>query len=484
MKKNVFPPHAQHFSFNKDSCIILYGLGFRGKSFFHSLTVNGYNVIGIFDAKYEEPSTYCNVPVCKLEAGEMVLHDELLDAVVIISLLNANIHRHVVEKLLDRGYHKIIYLPMPGDPFHTVTSRNVFRNVYEKISLSYSVTEEIPFTTRKPLSKGHSAFIKNLGGEKLVYVPVDCVKGGSDSHYKVLAQTLRARLFRYFLLGNDKLADIQKECSKIPFDLLRGKTFMEYANDRMELFSSFMAALSEEPSFFENSAGIGIWQKGAFYLSNDGNHRTIFQYVCGFYTAPLIIPNESYENWLNKNVFDEVKKYENDLVKKILCWHPYGSMVSFPWYDYQRGLMRFVHKFLRIAKLSKKNVLLITDDISYQAMAFSLSNCFVTVYVNDIDAVVVKSFFKLYQVENVSVIDDLCECRSVYDILWLPYKFIERERLEFDRMIDKVSPRYIGITDIRKSVSFVPLSGYVKMELEREYLYNSGVYDSMIWERE
>lgn len=319
--------------------IMFYGVNEYTRKMKEEAIAANRNVIAFIDRRAEEIGNVDGIPVYK-EAVPNSSGDCL-----IIALQNALQHDEVARKASEKGFEKIIYVPMDAeiDQHKAQVLRNtynsIFNNDWEAVNESIPFYEEIygvnsKRTTFAPPSqktvvRKSDKFVTARVPVELVYTSVregeyaDMPLASFDAYdrmYDVFDSASQEKTLPESYL--DKYA-IQS-CDDTPD---AGKTF-EMRGSLIEKYTEFFQTGMDFASSCAPLAKLN--GRGCFNLC-EGQHRTMWLLKQGIYYLPLRISVEDWDKWRNERNVEQIEGSDTleDIVLSTPISNPYFLGKSF-----------------------------------------------------------------------------------------------------------------------------------------------------------
>ena len=96
-----------YFNIEKETPLVIYGLGDIGKQKCRALVDAGYQVISIIDREAEKIQSFCNISVLTIESFCQEFHNRK-EIFIIVCLNNGMQHEVVARNLYIHGYDRIL----------------------------------------------------------------------------------------------------------------------------------------------------------------------------------------------------------------------------------------------------------------------------------------------------------------------------------------------------------------------------------------
>lgn len=339
--------NMKYFSMSRNMKYIIYGAGgncFRVKKLLQNAQ---YTVAAILDKRAEDIHNVEDVPVYTLE--NFVQIDEEKDKIVIvISVKNVFEHINIARTLLELGYERIIYKPLPilqGEHDGEWDSINyVYETIVENdMSLDTNVKIACSRLNHLMIFKDE-LMIEDKGDQILCWLPIElvCNYDSEDAYQLVPMAAFYPLLNMYQYLLN---SGIENEWEVIENDFfLYSADWVERThqdsshslkrsmiNSRINIFSEMQKKADIDKDFFVRNA-VSVKRKDScrFYLTTSGRNRVSFWAARGNRYIPVYMSREDYNCWMNQHKFEEFKQcLEKEKIGKLFTTMQHPMMISY-----------------------------------------------------------------------------------------------------------------------------------------------------------
>lgn len=310
-----------YYSFNKSTPIILYGAAAIGQIMYHVLSAQNYNLSGFIDKRASEMESYCNLPVWDISNKFLNLN-----SIVIVSVKNVFEHEQIVNLLIKRGFHNLIY--KSANVLNNCASQEeiAISNIYDAILDSRLIQEQDVSVTDQAHIYDYfdHAYICREGDyvyahipNEFVYTnnyPVDESKWGNVN---IMAFFPHVRFFK-FLLGDmtqNPMHYLKEYCIyTAPKNMEITNGWKENVIRNRSMILEQMNFHSEiDPDFFLRNAPEAEWNKKGYFNLKSGKHRAAFSAAKEYKFVTLKISNQDYAEFLN---MDNAKRLAHYMQEK------------------------------------------------------------------------------------------------------------------------------------------------------------------------
>lgn len=324
------------FLFNKDSKIILYGAASIGILLYRKLNQRGYNIIGFVDKRAEEIQELYGLPVWALDTVPNIYSND--EVVFFVSIKNVFEHDEVVQKIIKRGYHNIIYKSFAVLNGAGSVEEKYISDIYSEI-LNEAVKEQynIPQTVKISRLERDFAIIEENHENIVAYIPVDYIytnhyeNGGMQkwSDINVLAMFTHLNFFEYMSGSTDGNVEdyLNEYCvytAKLHNDLQITDAWKQNVlQNRAMIYEQMNLALDIDPGFFVTNAAEAVWNERGYFNLCSGKHRVTFLAARGKNYIPLKITKNDYIKFANLHKVKDSEKYIlNNGLEQEMVFHP------------------------------------------------------------------------------------------------------------------------------------------------------------------
>lgn len=358
-----------NFYLNQEEKFIIYGGGGNCFHLISNLQKNGKHVIGVIDKRANSLGDIMGIPVYTMER---IVTLGFEDVVVIISIKNVFAHTEIAEQLLELGFKKLIYKPLP-------ILQGVKDKVWQNISNVYDVLlEQDDFSEKAevPVSqKNHMRVLQNrllisqTEAEVICWLPVELIHNYNRENdifakLPMVAYYPLIQLYSYLLgletglswkeVQDDYLLYSAEWVYRHQLDFT-DELKKSQIDSRVQVFYEMQQNSELDQEFFKRNAVTVIWGNGGnFYLSSSGRNRVAFLIAKGYRYIPVKMSNEDYEKFLAQGQYLQLFDYlrDND-IKNLFATVPHPVLREYPVVanDYNRlfskqvmlGLIRWMH---------------------------------------------------------------------------------------------------------------------------------------------
>lgn len=237
-------------------------------------------------------------------------------------LKNGMAQEEIAQRLFEYGFRKIIYLPMKANSEYEYRAR--LHHAYQCILTGeLAKMGQIPFYTASTKSRREDIkIIHSIGvdvcsfwcpisllhvSEKFDYDPlsrnVHNRKNWEDAWSFYCGKTF-AELSPYLKLYQEISENAVTIESLRDYLELVGRTgedeAREWLDGRMRMFRVYEDAIRYDLTFFTNAPSPCVLSERGILYAKEGFHRITYFYFKGYEMAPVSLPKEDFENWMNQ----------------------------------------------------------------------------------------------------------------------------------------------------------------------------------------
>lgn len=326
------------FSITEHSSIYLYGAASIGKIVYENLLKMGYSVTGFIDKRADELKTFLNCPVISL--SDVVTLDK--EAVIVVSVKNVFEHENIVQSLLEKNVHNLIFKPKSVLENRATEQETRIGDIYDALleAQETDLTNIIKtFTVSGYYYKDYALQFEE-GEQCIALIPIPFVY--TNDYNPSLHKWGNVNLFGFFthdeffrFLAGDKetsiehyvneyctyTATIQKDIEITP----QWKT--NVVRNRAMIYEQMSLTLEIDKDFFIRNAATAKWNpKRKYFNLTSGKHRCMFLVSKGYKFLPLKILKKDYEKFCNMVQFAELKTYLQER-----CINSYEGIINHPY---------------------------------------------------------------------------------------------------------------------------------------------------------
>lgn len=285
--------------------IVIYGAGERGGRFAELFYKNGLEVKVVLDKRAAEIGEIQveNVAIQVIHPEKYIANAD--NEIVIIALWNGMAHDEVAERLFERGFKKIIYLPMKKIRNRKSASEmpTVFNAIIEGQCYFEYIPEYVEIITSPDVNCESRTYIihmpvENLFSEEEYELPIEELKGIELTKRKRIMKYAGENLvnYRLYLQLFQYLDKAEGECDDYIDTQVRicGETMDEkkrVLSDRYKLFQIYEEQFTLDRNFFIDSASEVVWNKKGYFNIKDGHHRAMYLLYKGIWNIPVRVRN-------------------------------------------------------------------------------------------------------------------------------------------------------------------------------------------------
>ncbi len=363
--------------------IVIYGAGEVGCLCAEALLEKEFNVIAALDMKKENEELVKNVWIYKF-GNEPFTIDEREKMLVIVCLADGMLHKNVADKLFEKGYKYISFLPMR----HSICmkKKSELTSIYNKILVASEDLEEITIeaydTFYYPELQPSDCVLNETQEGYTVYMPMEMLFSESLDLWKgdksklfakeeyrdrnIGAQYRNENLWDYFALQADNCEEY--------FNGFRVKKTEEERQKELEkreaLYNVFQKEYNGGLEFFIQGAPYVVWNPKKYFNLVGGHHRTTFLLSKDHSLFPVRISKTDFETWYNIEKYKELMCFfKENKIEKTYAPVPHPALISFPSECEYTGKnkLRAVLKFFGLQSLQEYSVLDISEGEGYFA---------------------------------------------------------------------------------------------------------------------
>lgn len=323
--------------------IIIYGVGEQGKKFIRIFRDKGFHVKAVLDKRADELQQIIvdEYIVQVVDPDEYVINSS--DEIVIISLWNAVRHEQIARHLHERGFEKIIYLPMSATGNYKLMA--AMRCIYNEILDENVYLEDVPHYS--DMVKKTRINVRN----DICYLPIELLFSEEDfevsiqelshSDYLKRINVLKSagenlinfkayyQMYRYLDCAEGDCEDylhMQIDETAPDFE----EQSRRILKDRFELFQIYESVFELDRDFFIDSAPKVKWNQKGYFNIVDGHHRVSYLFHKGIWNIPVRIAKEDQERLdMLGNISDDYLCESLSLVyrRDALSWRKQNAII-------------------------------------------------------------------------------------------------------------------------------------------------------------
>ena len=422
------------FEITRDTKFIIYGTGCQSIDIYHHLKMWGGKIYAFFDQRAKEIQTIDNIPVYELKDNcwKSALSG-IHEYVVIIGLMNGQLHSRIADKLFMEGFYKIIYLPMPDSIVGRAPVANKLRIAYRSIrdgEFDFKALQGLPFfQLEKELINTRNNILVRTKHYLTTFVPVELLfsEGKTVCEHIFNSPILKLDSWDYRMSSFKKIEQCYRR-HEFDWGFINSKTFLEYVNDRKRLEETFLNALNYGMDFFIQSAPNADISSNGYFLIKDGNHRAAFLISKGLKRIPIRIRKEDYLYWMNWKAIHELKRqYGLSKIKPLLVFHPFFDEKSNLYHGMNNLFGKWVSSMFLQFDVPRLKLLFFSISLPYEGIPLAYGGNSVIWLVREKERYNVENLLRIYRLYNDKCICIFSERLSTvscgeYDCLWLDYE--------------------------------------------------------------
>lgn len=304
------------FALTGRESILIYGAGEQGREFVRLFKDNGFPVKAVLDKGAEEIKriTVGGYEVCVVDPEHYDVSSQ--DEIVVISLWNALRHEKIALYLWEKGFQRIIYVPMSitGNSKLVSLMRRSFNEILGGNLRIVNLPEYSDI--RKEIKRNEDADIvylpiELLFSEEEFEIPTEQLSGAAYRKRKNVLKSAGENLmnFKSYYQMYDYLDRAQVDCSDYFYTQI-DETAVNFEEekkrilrDRYELFQIYEKAFELDRDFFIDSAPRAIWNPKGYFNINDGHHRVSYLFYKGIRDIPVRVGEEEKAQL---KIFDQI----------------------------------------------------------------------------------------------------------------------------------------------------------------------------------
>ena len=455
------PKEAETFRMNKETPVILYGASAVGKLFYSILSQRGYHIAAFIDKRHDELSDIQGCPVIGINQTA-----DFSDCIVIIAIKNVFEHETIAKQLYKRGCEKLIYRPQRIIKGEEDSALQIINDVYDEIerfkwikdiSVELNVDYGIPKTKGFPkivLKDGAVVLAEN--NKVTAHIPVTNIYTAQQAllpdypwaEKSIISLVPHTSLYKYLWDGGeDKTRWYIDFCSYGARNNnvdITPRWEQNLIDNRLTVLTAMKKSLEQDFAFFYRNPPEGLWNENLKYFNlNGGRHRAALFVYQGFFTMPLKIDAEDYNQYLNLSVLNEVEHYmqEHDIeLLEAPVSHPYFLDIPSRRPQYYQCVIRPVMEYLSEKELefqgvidfTKTNFLISAEDCGELKRCLLKSGFSVTNLKEESEFE--KLLDKLFYIDGSSIADTTRTC--IFLDCSLPEKNVLENCKELDAHVD------------------------------------------------
>lgn len=302
-----------YFNIEKETPLVIYGLGDIGKQKCRALVDAGYQVISIIDREAEKIQSFCNISVLTIESFCQEFHNRK-EIFIIVCLNNGMQHEVVARNLYIHGYDRILYIPMD--------EKNDY-SYFAEMQHAYSVfldgmftsLDKIPVYCNKHNNTGEEMQVLSTDLENVTFLCEIEYLFSPDE--KMIREAAASEDILRNALENPEYIDCPivmcKNYSNL-YDYIMGVVsypdlYMRYfgkdkkynqmlLEDRLNLFDCYEQRHTANMQLFYLQPATAEWNPKGYFNIRDGMHRAIFLfYVKKHLKIPIKTKKTSFKEF-------------------------------------------------------------------------------------------------------------------------------------------------------------------------------------------
>ena len=285
------------FDINHSTKIYIYGYGLVGSGSCERLLSCGYNLIGILDQK----GSSLKAPVPSYCLGEEPYWN---DACIIVCLGITMEHTTVVRQLLNRGYTKLLFLPLYSK---SKAAKVLIESYYRFIEGNFTELKNIPLYDEIWRIQIEDYILHEIGDFVVVMIPSSQVytaklngkKLPPLNPYKIYMEDYPASPDWFYdqPIGSEPINDHMMERVK------KNEKYLKFLEN----------TLSHGLNFFTDSPSPAQFNLNGYFNLMDGHNRTAFLCHKGFQYVPLRVLKDDYVQYFKQEAAEALMDYCKDL---------------------------------------------------------------------------------------------------------------------------------------------------------------------------
>ncbi len=318
--------------------VVIYGAAAVGIIVYDICKELNVPVAGFIDKRGDEIMEIDGLRVYSPDSREIDALNK--DCILLIAVKNVFEHDGIVRKMIEKGFHNIIYRPYMAIKGNGNEDEKTLNEVYDKFMNKKLFRGDIPksFSVHQYEYKDY-ATIKRREDKRIVYVPIECLytdKKETKAKWgwcdiPILALIPHISFFKWldcregfsydmylkFCIDSTKIKGQIKVTERWKQNVIR---------NRANVYANMNEALERDFDFFIRNAPNAEWNTDGYFNLISGKHRAAFWVAKGRRYIPLKISDGDFEKWINKCQVDktvEKLKTLNFFDAKALIEHPF-----------------------------------------------------------------------------------------------------------------------------------------------------------------
>ena len=312
-----------YFNIETTSEIIIYGANARNFKLGEALNRQGYHVRFYIDRNAHQ----IKAPVSVYTLNEFLEKSKSADVIIIIVFQNAIQQEQTAKNLFNRGYDKLIFLPMF---LGNEVNRTRLRNIYDAIlSFQFGDLTNIPSFSELISTDASALKLKETKDFIVVNLPIDVLFTDTiaDENPITGEQFLKVRrdiqkrysdrpiysMQHYFALFKylDKGTGDCREYLQLQFseEYPSAQKVSKILRDRYQLFQIYEAAFEGRENFFAESAIPVKWNEKGYFNIKDGHHRAVYLIYKGYHMLPVSVSKKDWANYYNEQLLKAIPSH-------------------------------------------------------------------------------------------------------------------------------------------------------------------------------
>jgi len=336
-----------------EKLFILYGYTGLAFQFKETLTIQKKRIFAYMDERAAEIKSDDSIPVYKL-GEEPILDKDKKNFIVIICLQDALKHEEVAAKLYEKGYNKILFLPIgrKENSCEAQILRRLFmdlcygeiiewkyvpsykrEDISEKDSIIFQCEEYVIFKCPFPLLFcGAGELNRGIIRSKTTLLEIN-----KYADKNIVCLDYYYKLFLYFMEGQGDYS------SYLRIQRKEGEE-REFLENRRKLIFRYEHEFIRNSNFFQDAPLKAVWNKKGYFNIIDGHHRAVYLILKGIYYLPIVVERDDYELFCNYHLKHLVQElYRERIIEKIKC------PILFPlFYDMQENKEKEVFETYKV----------------------------------------------------------------------------------------------------------------------------------------
>ena len=307
-----------YFDINKDSPLAIYGFSNIGKEKINALLDEGYNIACIIDKNANQIKSFKDIQVFTLDDFCEQYYSK--ENIIIVCLNNGMQHEDIALKLIDKGYDKILYIPMNEKKDYEFLlemqkayfdfSKNKF-NKLQKIPCSElqdkDITQDIEIISKDEDSISFLCDIEYLYSPDLSIIKKHAANETISNSLIIDTKYVDIPIVmckHYINLYDYIMGKVEYPYLYLDFFGRDSEYNKKLIEDRISLFACYEKRYNVDKKLFFLQPAMVVWNEKGYFNVSDGIHRLLYlYYVKNIFRVPI---TTSY------NEFEKYKKYHKN----------------------------------------------------------------------------------------------------------------------------------------------------------------------------